>query len=56
MKWHAAEGTHRGQDDDGVCVNAYTGVIGQGGLVRVALLFESHVPQLQHGRHQLQQA
>lgn len=39
-----------------VCVNAYTGVIGQGGLVRVALLFESHVPQLQHGRHHLQQA
>lgn len=34
--------------------NVRTGVIRHGGLVRVTLLLEGHVPQLQHGRHHLQ--
>lgn len=33
-----------------------TGVVGHGGLVRVALLLEAHVPELQHRGHHLQQA
>lgn len=41
---------HRGNDDDdnggggGVCVNVSTSVVGHGGLVRVTLLLEGHVP------------
>lgn len=37
------------------CVNVCTSVVRHGGLVRVTLLLETHVPQLQHGGHQLQQ-
>ena len=51
MKWKAWTEEHDDDDDD----DANTRVVRHGGLVRVTLLLEGHVPQLQDGRHHLQQ-